>query len=39
MAAVTIFIPKNENNERPKNYGTVTCLPTLCKTITFILGK
>ena len=39
MAGVTILIPKNENTEKPKNYRPVTCLPTIYKTITLIIGK
>jgi hypothetical protein len=39
MTGVTLLIPKNKNTERPKNYRPVTCLPTIYKTITSIIGK
>jgi hypothetical protein len=39
MAGVTMLIPKNANSERPKNYRPVICLPTIYKTITFIIGR
>ena len=39
ITGVTILIPKNENNERPKNYRHITCLPTVYKTITPIISK
>jgi len=28
-AGLTFLIPKKENTENPKNYGPVTCLPTI----------
>ena len=33
-----IPIPKNENIENPKNYTSVTCLPTIYKLITSIIA-
>ena len=36
-AGVTYLIPKNENTGNPKNYRTVTCLPTY-KLITSIIS-
>ena len=33
-AGVNFLIPKNENNEHPKNYRPTTCLPTIYKLIT-----
>jgi hypothetical protein len=38
-AGVTLLIPKNENNEKLKNYRPITCLPTIYKLITSIISK
>jgi hypothetical protein len=38
-AGVTYLIPKNEDTENPKNYRTVTCLPTTYKLITSIISR
>ena len=36
---VTSLIPKNENTERPKNYRSVICLPTIQIIITLIISR
>jgi hypothetical protein len=38
-AGVTLLIPKNENTEKPKDYRSVTCLPTIYRFITSIISK
>jgi len=38
-AVVTFLIPKNENNENPKNYRPVTCLPTMYKLIMSVTSR
>jgi len=38
MTGLTILIANHENNERPKNYRPITCLPTIHKTITSIIS-
>jgi hypothetical protein len=39
VAGVTLLIPKNKNTEKAKNYRPITCLPTIYKLITSIIGK
>ena len=36
---VTILISKNVIAEKPENYRPITCLPTIYKTITFVVHK
>jgi hypothetical protein len=38
-AGITFLISKNENNEHPKNYRPVTCLPTTYKLLTSIMSR
>ena len=38
-AGVIFLIPKNENIENPKNYRSVTCLPTMYKLITSVISR
>ena len=38
-AGVIFLIPKNENTENPKNYRTVTCVPTIYKLVTSIICR
>ena len=38
-AGVTFIIPKNENNENPKNYRPGTCLPTMYNLITSVISR
>jgi len=36
---VKFLIAKNDNTENPKNYGPVTCLPTMYKLITSVIRR
>jgi hypothetical protein len=39
MAGVIFLIPKKKKTDNPKNYGPVTCLPTIYKLLTSITSR